>query len=138
MAGRGFNWSLEELVDFEVALKDPSAPNAEIGQEMRRDMRGMDGFTDETPRRRWGLKYWLLWVRGDTEVSVGRRLVTVSQVLGLALFLFALVAGVGVVRGLLTSYSYESGPYLEEVNADDGTSLDLTQVDRSQVTGQKV
>jgi hypothetical protein len=138
MAGRGFNWSLEELVDFEVALKDPSAPNAEIGQEMRRDMRGMDGFTDETPRRRWGLKYWLLWVRGDTEVSVGRRLVTVSQVLGLALFLFALVAGVGVVRGLLTSYSYESGPYLEEVNADDGTSLDLTQVDRSQVMGQKV
>ena len=78
MAGRGVNWSLEELVDFEVALKDPSAPNAEIGQEMRRDMRGMDGFTDETPRRRWGLKYWLLWVRGDTEVSVGRRLVTVS------------------------------------------------------------
>ena len=60
---------MEELVDFEVALKDPSAPNAEIGQEMRRDMRGMDGFTDETPRRRWGLKYWLLWVRGDTEVS---------------------------------------------------------------------
>ncbi|MEN8846539.1 MAG: DUF2868 domain-containing protein [Akkermansiaceae bacterium] len=138
MAGKGVNWSLDELVDFEISLTDDSAPNTEIGQEMRKEMRATDALESDLAKRRWGLKYWMRWVTSKKDASVGHRVVTISQILGVCLFLFMMVAGVGVVRGLLTEYSYESGPYLIEGHADSRTGADLSTVDRSQVQGQQV
>jgi len=114
MEGKGVNWSLEELVDFEISLADEAVPNRDIGQEMRREIRAEGGLETDLAKRRWGLKYWLLWVTSKGEGSPGRRVVTISQILGLFLFILMLLTGVGVVRGLLSDYQYESGPYLIE------------------------
>ena len=124
-------------MDFEISLADDAAPNSEIGQEMRKEIRESKDLESDLAKRRWGLKYWMLWMTSQKEGSVGRRIGTISQILGVCLFGFMLVVGIGVVRGLLTEYSYETGPYLVEVNADGWMKFDLSTVDDSQVKGQE-
>lgn len=125
-------------MDFEISLADEAAPNAEIGQEMRREIRSADGVDSDEAKRRWGLKYWLLWMRSQSEGFPGRRVVTISHIIGVFLFVLMLVTGVGVVRGLLTNYSYETGPYLIEVSSDGWMGFDLSKVDPGQAKGREV
>lgn len=99
-------WSLEDLVDFEVAVHRSTEIDPKVGREVREGLRDgkLKGFPVE--ERRWGLKRWL---ESKPSSNVGRRVVSVTKLMGFGLLVFTFLAGVGVVRGLVTDFSYTEG-----------------------------
>ncbi|MGJ8695064.1 MAG: DUF2868 domain-containing protein [Verrucomicrobiaceae bacterium] len=129
---------MEELIDFEVELNGEPSDTGEIGQEIRREMRKGGAAGDGVEKRRWGLKYWLLAHRSPGEVSPGRRVTAAARIVGLAILILTFLAGVGVVKGLITTYEYEGGPYILQVESDGWMTFDLSNVDHATAEGQKV
>ena len=56
-AGRKDSWSLEDLVDFEVAVAKSPGVSPEVAREIRDHLRGED--LSSSAIRRKGLKEWL-------------------------------------------------------------------------------
>ena len=93
---------MADLADFESVLANEGAEKGarriyreSISPELPRDL-------DEGSRRRRGLRLWLQAKRGDG-VQVGKKLVTGLELAGLVVKVLALLAGIGIVRGLLHS-----------------------------------
>ncbi len=95
-------WNLEDLVDFEVALHDSPTVNAEVGREVRDGLRGRDG--SDLDSRRWGLKEWLR----SRKTGSGKRVTTVTRMVGLLLLVMTFLLGVGVIRGMVTTVDGKS------------------------------
>jgi hypothetical protein len=89
-------WNLEDLVDFEVAVHQSPAVEAEVGREVREGLRSMGG--SELEKRRWGLRRWLQ----SKKVGSGMKVVGVTRFVGLVLLIVTFLLGVGVVRGMVT------------------------------------
>ncbi|MDA7881433.1 DUF2868 domain-containing protein [Akkermansiaceae bacterium] len=96
-------WSLEDLVDFEVAVHQSPTVDSEVGREVRERLREGKIEGNQVAQRRWGLKRWL---ESKPSSNVGRRVVTVTKLMGFALLVFTFLAGVGLVRGLVSDFSY--------------------------------
>ena len=103
MAAGNEAWSLEDLVDFEVAVHASSTIEAEVGREVREGLRTGQFCGSQVAQRRWGLKRWL---ESKSSLNVGRRVVTVTKLMGFGLLVLTFLAGVGVMRGLVTDFSY--------------------------------
>ncbi len=99
-AGRN-TWSLEELVDFEVAVQQSPAVDAEVGRLIRSELR--EGELSDLSKRRWGFKEWL---RSKKRGS-GAKVVSVTRLGALALLIGTFLLGVGVIRGLVTEVKGE-------------------------------
>ncbi|MFT6178870.1 MAG: hypothetical protein ACJA1W_001212 [Akkermansiaceae bacterium] len=96
MAAGRKTWSLEDLVDFEVAVQQSSTVEAEVGRRIRVELRA--GDRSDLSQRRWGLKEWLL----SKKRGSGAKVVSVTRLGGLALLIGTFLLGVGVIRGLVT------------------------------------
>jgi len=96
-------WSLEDLVDFEVAVHQSPSVDAAVGRIVREGLRDKRFSGDQIAQRRWGLKRWL---ESKPSANVGQRVVTMTKLMGAGLLVFAFLGGVGVVRGLVTDFSY--------------------------------
>lgn len=138
MARKRVGWSLEELIDFEVLLGRSKTDRKEVGREMRQELKEADLCDDELGKRRHGLKYWLLWEKLIAKDLFGSRVVTASRLVAVILGLVMFLVGIGVIRGLVTTYSYETGPYQVEVEAQAWTAFDLSSVNPDAITGQIV
>ena len=97
---KGEKWTLADLADFEAVLAEGDAEKGarrvyreSVADELPRKL-------DEGDRRRRGLRLWLEKKRGEEDL-VGHRLEMGLRVAGLLLQLVALLAGIGIVRGLL-------------------------------------
>ena len=99
-------WSLEDLVDFEVAVHQSASVDAKVGREVREGLRSAEFKGDAVAQRRWGLKRWL---ESKSASGIGRRVVSVTKLMGFGLLVFTFLAGVGVVRGLVSEFSYSEG-----------------------------
>ena len=137
MARKGAGWTLEELIDFEFFLGRGVSNQKEVGREMREGMRDAGISDDEIHRRRWGLKYWLFWERTEQEELVGKKVVTACRLVGLLLLVGMFLVGVATVRGLVTGYSYEGGPYQVELEANSTTLFDLSDFSVTAVNGEE-
>ncbi|MBT8045095.1 MAG: DUF2868 domain-containing protein [Verrucomicrobiae bacterium] len=108
-------WSLRDVVDFE-ALASDSGGWKDAWRHGVREMVESAAPTTEKSRRRLGFRLMLECVRG--EASIGDRMVNSARLVSIVLALLMFLAGVGVVRGLLTDYSYEE---MRLVAAPEGT-----------------
>lgn len=93
---------------------------------MRKELKEANLGDDELGKRRRGLKYWLVWENLTAKELLGSRVVTASRVVAVILGLVMFLAGIGVIRGLVTTYSYETGPYHVEVAVQ--STSDLSEV----------
>ncbi len=91
-------WSLGELVDFEVAVHQSPAVDGDVGRRIREGMK-VDGGTP-LRQRRWGFQEWLR----SKKRGAGAKVESVTRFLGVSLFVLALLAGVGVIRGMVIQY----------------------------------
>lgn len=90
------SWSLQELIDFEVAVQRTDVVDGELGRRLRGELQGTE--VDEQGQRRWGFREWLrLQNKG-----AGERVVTATKLLALILWGATFLLGVGVIRGLVT------------------------------------
>ncbi len=96
MAGGKKKWSLEELVDFEVAVQQSPSVETEVGRRIRDELRA--GDLSARRERRWGFQEWL---RSKKRGS-GAKVVGVTRLGGVALLVITFFLGVGVIRGLVT------------------------------------
>lgn len=96
-AGKKVAWSLEDLVDFEVAVKQSPVVDAEVGRRIRDELR--TSAQSSLVERRRGFQEWL---RSKKRGS-GSKVVGVTRLLGLLLLVVTFLMGVGVVRGVVTS-----------------------------------
>ena len=101
-AGKKVAWSLEDLVDFEVAVQQSPRVDAEVGRQIREGMRTLD--QSDLGERRWGFQEWL---RSKKRGS-GAKVVAVTRFLGLVLLAVTFLVGVGVVRGVVTGGTGQS------------------------------
>lgn len=96
-------WSLADLVDFEALLGNikpwKQAWRAGVREEVESAAPGT-----EKARRRLGLRWMLEDVRG--EVSIGARVTASARMLSVVIAVVMFLIGVGVVRGLLTEFTY--------------------------------
>lgn len=95
-AGRKGSWSLEDLVDFEVAVATSPTVGQEVGREIREQLRGQDLSSAAT--RREGLKRWLR----NKESDGGAEVTSATRLIGVLLLIIFFILGVGVVRGLVS------------------------------------
>lgn len=105
---------------------------------MRKELQEANLGDDELGKRRRGLKYWLFSEKLVAKEQVGSRIVTASRILAVILGLVMFLGGIGIIRGLVTTYSYETGPYHVEVEAQAWTAFDLSSVNPDTITGQVV
>ena len=136
MAKNGEQWTLEELIDFEVLLRAPKANKQEVGRELRNDLGEAQLGDNEVHRKRWGLKYWLHLERSQQENLMGHRVTAACRLIGLVLLVGMFLVGLGVVRGLVTEYSYEGVPYQVEGEAGSPDSLALSDFRVTPMKGQ--
>ena len=101
---------MADLADFEALLAEDGAEKGarriyseSVAQSLPRDI-------DEGERRRRGLRLWLQKKRGD-ENLVGHRFETGLNLAGLVVKMAALLAGIGIVRGLLHEPSWGGRGY---------------------------
>ncbi|MFT6864262.1 MAG: hypothetical protein ACJAVK_002826 [Akkermansiaceae bacterium] len=100
--GKKVAWSLEDLVDFEVAVQQSPHVDAEVGRKIREGMRRRDQV--DLAERRWGFQEWLRSKKGGS----GAKVVAVTRLLGVVLLAVTFLMGVGVVRGVVTGGTGQS------------------------------
>lgn len=100
--GKKVAWSLEDLVDFEVAVQESPRVDGEVGRKIREELRTAD--QSDQVARRWGFQEWL---RSKKRGS-GAKVVAVTRFLGLVLLAATFLMGVGVVRGIVTGGTGQS------------------------------
>ena len=98
-SGNGVADRLGDLVDFEFAVQQAPTVDSEVGRRIRDGLRGSD--RPDLAQRRWGLKEWLL----SKKRGAGAKVVSVTRLGGLLLFVGTFLLGVGVIRGLVTTVS---------------------------------
>ncbi|GHC65761.1 DUF2868 domain-containing protein [Roseibacillus persicicus] len=93
-------WTLADLADFESVLTsdDASRGARRIYRETVSPQLSSD--LDEATRRRQGLRLWLEAKRGDDNLA-GQKLESGLRLAGLVVKVLALLAGLGIARGLL-------------------------------------
>ena len=103
-------WSLTDLADLEALLVEEGAERGsrriyreKVAKKLPRDL-------EEVERRRRGLRLWLAEKRGD-DPMVGQRLETGLRLAGLLVKVLALLAGIGIARGLLLDLSFGGRGY---------------------------
>ncbi|MGD1979315.1 MAG: hypothetical protein PVJ98_07980, partial [Akkermansiaceae bacterium] len=94
VAGKG-KWSLEDLVDFEVAVATSASVDADVGRRIREELRGED--LSQASSRRIGFKEWL----GSKKRGNGARVSSATRLLGVILFLSTFLLGIAVIRGMV-------------------------------------
>lgn len=102
MSGR--KWSLDDLVEFEARLHESASEDSleerrsyrEAVAEVRKWPKG------EAARRRMGLRLWLEAGSAEAGDEIGSRVGGALRVAGILLGAIAVLAGIGVMRGLLT------------------------------------
>jgi len=95
-AGRKASWSLEDLVDFEVAVVKSPVVEAGVGRRIREELRGQD--LSDQGLRRWGFREWLF----SKPRGHGAKVTSVTRLLGIILLGLTFFLGAGVIRGLVT------------------------------------
>ncbi len=95
-AGKKVSWSLENLVDFEVAVQQSPRVDAEVGRRIREEIR--EESLSDLSMRRWGFKEWLR----SKYTGSGAKVVSVTRLLGVVLLIGTFLMGVGVIRGVVT------------------------------------
>lgn len=100
MAGGRKAWNLEDLVDFEIAVHQSKEVPAELGREVRKELKSRN-FRDDRERRRWGLKEWM---DSRSRPGVGKKVVSVLRLTALVLLIVTFLVGVGVIRGMVTAF----------------------------------
>ena len=103
MAGRRRKWSLEDLVDFEARLlRSGEGDSAQERRRYREEVRQLGRRTgSEAERRRMGLRTWLEAGRSEDSDGPGSRVAGALRLTGFGVGLVVLLAGTGVMRGLL-------------------------------------
>jgi len=89
-------WSLEELVDFEVAVQQSSGVDAGVGRRIRNELKESD-LSDFAQRRRV-LKEWL----SSKQRGSGARVISATRLAGFVILMMTFFIGIGVIRGLVT------------------------------------
>lgn len=97
---KGERWTLADLADLESVLAEEGAERGARRIYREKVAKVLPRELDEGERRRRGLRLWLGEKRGD-DLSVGHRLESGLNLAGLLLKVVALLAGIGIVRGLL-------------------------------------
>lgn len=93
-------WNLENLVDFEVAVHQSAGVDETVGREIRKGL-GERKFGDERAKRRWGL---LEWLSSKPRIGAGGKVVSVLRLMALVLLVVTFLLGVGVIRGMVTTF----------------------------------
>ena len=101
MASGKTKWSLEELVDFEVAVQQSSGVDAGVGRRIRNELKESD--LSDFRQRRWGLKEWLF----SKQRGSGARVVSATRLAGFVILTITFLIGIGVIRGLVTEVDGE-------------------------------
>lgn len=102
------NWTLEDLVDFELLSAEELASGekirgeAEVQSVLQTSERGLG----EGARRRLGFRAWLEFVRNQGAKKRGKNVVSGLRWLGFSLFVLLFLSGVGVIRGLLVNFEW--------------------------------
>ena len=94
-AGRKAGWTLEDLIDFEVAVARSPSVDPGVARQIREDLKGRDLATVDSRRR--GLREWL---RAQGRGS-GARVQSATRFMGLLLLVLTFLLGVAVVRGMV-------------------------------------
>lgn len=102
------NWTLEDLVDFELlsAEEAVSAGKVKGEAEVQRVLREKGRGLNEAAKRRLGFGAWLGVMRATGAKNRGRQVVSGLKLLGVLLFVLLFLSGVGVVRGLLVDFEW--------------------------------
>lgn len=95
-AGKKGSWSLEDLVDFEVAVATSPSVGPDVSREIREQLRGED-LSSSTTRRK-GLKAWLR----NKRTGSGAKVTSATRLCGIFLLVGFFLLGVGVVRGMVS------------------------------------
>lgn len=91
---------MADLADFESVLAEEGAEKGARRIYRESVAKSLPRELDEGDRRRRGLRLWLEKKRGDEDL-VGQRFETGLRLAGLLVKVLALLAGMGIVRGLL-------------------------------------
>lgn len=102
------NWTLEDLVDFELlsAEEATSAGKAKGEAEVQGILREKGRGLDEVAKRRLGFGAWLAVMRTAGAKNRGHQVVSGLKLLSGLLFVLLFLSGVGVVRGLLVDFEW--------------------------------
>ena len=95
-AGKKVSWSLENLVDFEVAVQQSPRVDSEVGRRIRDEIRAEN--LSDLSMRRWGFKEWLR----SKKTGAGAKVVSVTRLLAVILLAITFLMGIGVIRGIVT------------------------------------
>ena len=97
-------WTLRDLVDFEILVAKTQLWRKSWRVGVREQLEDAAPSTEKA-RRRIGLRRMLEDVRDDE--SAGSQVVTSARMISLGMTVLMFLIGVGVVRGLLTDFSYQ-------------------------------
>lgn len=98
MADRTPRWTLEDLIDFEVALSEDEAVLPAEGVEVRKALREKDFQGDESAKRRFGL---LRWLKLKERTATGARVVRSADLLGWLMFAVSFLGAVVLIKSLV-------------------------------------
>lgn len=99
------SWKLSDIIDFESLITDPLAWRDSWRGRVRKELNATPNLS-ELEKRRTGFRWMLHDVRSTQAESQGNKLNIVSSMLTVSICIIMLLAGIGLIRSLITPFSF--------------------------------